>query len=76
MVDDDLAAGETGIALGAAGDEGTRGIDVEGDVVEVESGGREHRVDHLLTDLCLELFLRDVGVVLGRDHDRIDGLRW
>ena len=74
-VDDDLAAGEARVALRAAGDERPGGVDVVLEVIrEVETGLRQHRIDHVRAHELLQLLLRDVGVVLRREHHGVHGL--
>ncbi|MNT12086.1 hypothetical protein D3C72_1470010 [compost metagenome] len=69
-VDDDLAAGQAGVALGAADDEAARGVD---EVLGVHQQLlRHHRGDHLLHDVAGHLLVGDVGGVLGRDDDGVD----
>src|SRR5690606_27996121 len=74
-VDDDLAAGEPGIAVGAADLEAAGGVHVDGD------GGvpplAEHGLEDALDDLALELVLPLVPalVVLGAHDQRVDAHR-
>jgi hypothetical protein len=69
-VDDDLAAGETAVALGAADGEQARGVHVvDGLVVEV-LGGHDN-LDHLLLEVGGELLLGVRRVVLGGDHNGV-----
>jgi hypothetical protein len=72
-VDDDLASGQTAVAVGAADHEAAGRVDPELGLV-VEQLGRQHRPDHLFDDRFLELLVLDVGRVLGREHDRVDAL--
>ena len=58
-VDDDLAAGQAGVAVRAADDEFAGRVDVEDDVVVPQLLG-DRRADHLLDDLALGLFGDDV----------------
>ena len=74
-VDDDLAAGETGVALRAARDERAGRVDVELHVGKVKPRRLEHRVDDLGAHRGAQRLLRDVGMVLGRQHDGLDRLR-
>ncbi|GFO81712.1 MAG: hypothetical protein A49_13390 [Methyloceanibacter sp.] len=68
-IDDDLAAGEAGVAIGAADDETPRRIDVElGLVVDPSLG--QHLVDEAADDL-LDTLGRGMLVMLGRHHDGI-----
>ncbi len=77
-VDDDLAAGEAGVAVRAADDEFSGGVDVEDDVIVPELFGNA-RADDLLDDLALGLFadgvlllVDDGSVMLGGDDDGVD----
>ena len=71
-IDDDLSAGEAGVAVGAADFEAAGGVDVDGDggVPPLAQDG----LDDVLDDLLLELVLAIVpgGVVLGREDDGVD----
>ena len=69
-VDDDLAAGETGVAHGAADDEAARGVHVDLAVVgERHPFGLEHRADDRLDNGLAQGVLLDVlGVLGGHDH--------
>ncbi len=70
-VDDDLAAGETGVTLGTADDEASRGLDVVDGVV-VEQVGGDDLLDDLLHDLGAEVLGGDLLGVLGGDDDGVD----
>src|SRR5207253_1953296 len=75
-VDDDFAAGETGVAVRAADDESAGGVDVEDDVVVPVVRGND-RLDHLLDDLLLGVVGENVVfqnrfVVLRRDDDGVN----
>ncbi len=69
-VHDDLAAGETGVAHGAADDEAARGVHVDLAVVgERHPFGLEHRADDRLDDGLAQGVLLDVlGMLGGHDH--------
>mmetsp|Transcript_14467 Transcript_14467/g.51425 ORF Transcript_14467/g.51425 Transcript_14467/m.51425 type:complete len:328 (-) Transcript_14467:270-1253(-) len=69
-VDDDLAAGEAAVALGAADGEEARRVDVVDGLV-VEHVGGDERLDHVLHQVQLELLLRVLRVVLRRDDDGV-----
>src|SRR5262249_40064088 len=80
-VDDDLAAGETGVAVGPADEELTSGVDVEDDVFVPELGafGHDHGLDDLIDDLLFAGFGEGVGLlvggflgVLGRENDGVE----
>ena len=73
-VDDDLAAGQAGVAHRPAGDEAAGRVDVH-DRVGLAQLGRDGRQDHRLDDLGAQPLGADVGVVLRRDDDRPDALR-
>ena len=70
-IDDDLAAGQAGVAHGPADDEAAGGIDVVlGVLVEPRCG--QHGLDDVLEDVGVELFVADaLGVLAGDDH-RVD----
>ena len=70
-VDNDLTAGETGVTLGSANDEETRGLDVVDGLV-VEHLGGDDLLDDLLLDLLAEFLGGDVLAVLGRDNNGVD----
>ncbi|BAS71861.1 Os01g0323775, partial [Oryza sativa Japonica Group] len=70
-VDDDLAAGEAGVAVGPADDEAARGVEVEdGLLVEVLVG--DDRLDDVLLEVGGDLVVGDGLVVLGGDEDGVD----
>ena len=71
-VDDDLAAGQPGVGVGAAQleDAGRVGEDAQALGVEV---GRQQRVDHVLGEVGQQLLLEvDPAGVLGRDQHGVD----
>ena len=68
-VDDDLAAGEAGVALRSADHEAAGRVDVE-DGVAIEQLGRHGRLDHLLDDRFAQIGVADVRRVLRGDDDR------
>ena len=67
-IDDDLASGEAGIAVGAADDEAARRIDVE-ILLRAHPALGQH-VQHMGPHDLAHLVLLEIGAVLGRDHDR------
>src|SRR5208283_1173179 len=70
-VDDDLAAGQAGVAHGAADDETSGGIDVVLGVF-VEQVGRDHGLDDMLQNAGAEFVVgHGLGVLRG-NHDGID----
>ncbi|URD93002.1 hypothetical protein MUK42_28113 [Musa troglodytarum] len=70
-VDDDLAAGEPGVAVGAADDEPARGVEVEdGLLVEVLLG--DDGLDDVLLEVGGDLVVGHGLVVLGGDEDGVD----
>ena len=77
-VDDDLAAGEAGVAHRAADLEPAGRVDEGTEVGRVELGPAlgqlgQHRLEDVLPDVGLEQRLeRDVGGVLGRQHDGVE----
>src|SRR5688572_23276518 len=73
-VDDDLAAGETAVALGAADFELSGRIDqiVDFSLYQVP---RQYRLDDLLDHRLLDLRVREAPLVLGREHHGVDGVR-
>jgi len=72
-VDDDLAASDTGITLGATDDELARLLEVVDGLLVDELLGEDDVAD-LLLELLLLLFELDLGGVLGRDDDGVDVL--
>jgi hypothetical protein len=69
-VDDDLAAGETAVTLGAADNKAARGVQVvDGLIVEVLGG--HDSLDHLLLEVGRELRLGVGRVVLGGNNDGV-----
>src|SRR5439155_22879434 len=70
-VDDDLAPGQSRVALRATSHKASGGIDVIlGLIVEQVAG---HRVsDNVFANLRSELFVRHFGSVLRRDYHRVD----
>ena len=83
-IDDDLTSRQTGVPVGAANDELTRGVDI---VLDVESEEIEHflaaylllytgyqDVDDIVLDACQHLLVLVKFVVLGRDDDGVDTL--
>ena len=73
-VDDDLAAGQAGVAHRPAGDESAGRVDVH-DRVRLAQLGRDRRQDDRLDDLRAQPLGADVRVVLGGDDDGPDPLR-
>ncbi len=71
-VDDDFAPGEAAIPQGAAGDKATGGVDVVFGVIE-QPGLRQHRLDDVLQHRRFQLFLADIGIVLGGQHHGVEG---
>src|ERR1051326_7154286 len=69
-VDDDLAAGESGVAHRAADDEASRGIDVVLSVF-VEQMRGDDGLDHVLQNAGAQFVVGDGLGVLGGDDDRI-----
>ena len=70
-VDDDLAAGETGIAHGAADHEAAGGVDVHDRVRRAQLGldaGQDDRLD----DIGAQALDADIGIMLRRDHHGSD----
>lgn len=70
-VDDDLSAGEAGVAVGSTDDEAAGGVDVvDGLLIEVLGG--DDGLDDVLHDVLVNLLVGDVGLVLGGDDDGVD----
>ena len=70
-IDDDLAAGETGVTLGTTDGEAAGGVQpVDGLVVDHVSG--EGGLDDLFHEVSLDLVVGDVFVVLDGDEDNSD----
>ena len=74
-VDDDLAAGQAGVAVRPADHEAPGRVHVVGDPLLVQQLARDHRLDHVLDEVLADLLQRHVRVVLGRDDDRVDAHR-
>ncbi len=74
-VDDDLAAGQAGVAHGPADDEPAGGVDVDDRIgLARSSAGMIGMItDSMMSDRSFSI--SDVGVVLGRDDDVGDSLR-
>jgi len=73
---DDLAAGDAGIGLRTADDEDAGGVDVVGDVAgDVLVILSQHGLDNVLLDERLDIGLLEFGVVLGGQHNRVNGQR-
>ena len=70
-VNNDLAAGESSVAVRTTDNESTRGVQVV-DGLLVEVLGRHHRLDHVLHEPLLDILLSDLLVVLGGDDDGVD----
>src|SRR5699024_4699646 len=73
-IDDDLAAGQAGVALGAAHDETAGGVDVVFGALVHHFGGDDVG-DDLALDVGVQLFLRNFGAVLAGDDDGVDAHR-
>lgn len=73
-VDDNLAAGKAGVAVGAADHEAAGGVEVV-DRVVVEVLGGHDVLDHVLHEVGADLLVAHVVVVLARDHHGVDSLR-
>src|SRR5205823_973709 len=76
-VDNDLAAGQTGVPLRTANHETSRGIDEDVFFRHVEAGLANDRADDLAQHPRPQLVIVDPVRVLGRHHDLVDadGLR-
>jgi len=70
-VDDDLAAGEAGVAVGPTDDEAARRVEVE-DGLLVEVLLRDDGLDDVLLEVGGDLVVGDGLVVLGGDEDGVD----
>src|SRR5207244_1740012 len=70
-IDDDLAARQTGVPVRAADDKAAGWIDVIGDLA-IDQLLRQARLDDLLDDEIVNLFLLHALVVLRADYDRVD----
>ena len=73
-VDDDLAAGEAGVAHRPADHEAAGRVDEELGLVG-DQRGRQHRTHDLLHHRLFERLVLDVFAVLGGDDDRVDAER-
>ena len=73
-VDNDLAAGEAGVALGAADDEAAGRVDQEFGLLGEHLGGKD-LADHLLDAELLDLLVGNTLGVLGGDDDVDDAGR-
>src|SRR5579862_4851894 len=74
-VDDDLAAGDAGIAMWTANDEAARRIDVDLRVL-VHHRGWDDLVDQALRQILRDLLVADRLAVLRRDDDGVDAHRF
>ncbi|VWM24835.1 Uncharacterised protein [Collinsella intestinalis] len=73
-VDDDLAAGEAGVAHGAAYHEATGGVHIEVRALPRDSGGLHDGRNHMLAHVCLDdVHVLDLGRMLRGDDDGLDG---
>ena len=70
-VDDDLAAGDAGIAVRPADDEAAGRVDVDFGVLVHQLGG-DDAIDDLLDEVAAHLLVGHVFAMLARDDDRID----
>ena len=70
-VDDDFAAGQTGISLRATSDESAGRVD-EQLRLRAEFGMANHGVDDVALYLLSQLVERNIRIVLGREHDGFD----
>ena len=70
-IDDNLASCQTGIAVRAADDKTSRRIDKYLGV-RVNHRCVHNRIDDILADILVNLFLRDLLVVLGGDDNRLE----
>ena len=70
-VDDYLAAGKTGIALGPSYNKAARRVYIDAGLVIEEAGGN-HSFDDLFPDILPDLFHGYIGPVLGRNHYGVD----
>jgi hypothetical protein len=72
-VNDDLAAGQAGVAHRAADLEAAGRVDQQAVALGVDLQAGEHRVDHVLLDVRREHLLEvDLGRVLGGDHHGVE----
>ncbi len=71
-VDDDLAAGQSGVAHRAADDEGAGRVEDVPGPGGVQVGQRHDRVDHVLGEVRPELVEAGALGVLAGDHDGLD----
>mmetsp|Transcript_20976 Transcript_20976/g.66462 ORF Transcript_20976/g.66462 Transcript_20976/m.66462 type:complete len:461 (+) Transcript_20976:322-1704(+) len=72
-VNDDLAASEAGITVGATNHEAARGVEVEDGLV-IEVLGGDDGLDHVLVEVGGDLVVGDILVVLGGDEDSVHAL--
>src|SRR5450830_168449 len=70
-VDDDLATGQAAVAHRATDDEVAGRVDVELGILG-QQFGRQHVLDDQLHHAFAQVFVGDVRVVLGRQHDGVD----
>mmetsp|Transcript_48062 Transcript_48062/g.94926 ORF Transcript_48062/g.94926 Transcript_48062/m.94926 type:complete len:307 (+) Transcript_48062:1372-2292(+) len=73
-INDDLAASEAGVSVGASDDEAPRGVQVEDGVV-VHQLGRDNRVNDVLAEFGTEVVVGDIWGVLSGDDDGVNSLR-
>ena len=75
-IDDDFAACQSSVAHRTADHEATGRIDVVLHARRVVEAFRHHGLDDLLHDIALDLLVRHVRTVLGRDDDGVDPHRF
>ena len=72
-IDNDLATGQTGVAVGTADDETAGGVDVV-DGVLIEVLGGDDGLDDVLHEVLLDLLVVNIGGMLSGDKDGVDAL--
>src|ERR1019366_4675363 len=72
-VHDDLAAGETGIAVRTTHHEAARGVDVVLGL-RVHHVRRDDRIDDVLLHFAAQVFGGNIGAMLRRNDHRLDAL--
>ena len=70
-IDDDFAAGQSGITLRSADHEATRGVDVVFDIA-LDQFLRHARLDDAVDHVIVNFLVRNVGTVLRGNHDGVD----
>ena len=69
-VDDDLPTGQAAVTMRAADNETSGGVNEELGLIIHQLCGKD-RIQNILTDICMDLLLGHIGIMLGRKNDCI-----